>query len=479
MTLKQQIKDAKLLLGVHPGCRIVCKRKKKAPVKTKVMTSLEKPKGNEDEEALRKIEKANYIIRTEKPRVFDKDSEVKKTEKSDKDILKLIEDVIKKEIGKDIKQIEKVDKEKKILKDVETQTINEIVKEVDNDVIIRDIHMDEMNKVKKEFSNFRDAVGREYEHKEEKEGKEDEIIRKLKIENEIFRDAANAANDAAHKAQQKLKKETQSKNILSSTLNTISNLGKERIDERDRDKQETKENLLKLQQEIKNAQDELSFEIESRNANSHKATELRQLIRALKEEEHQFLQEEILGPRSSSSSSSLDRFIGQGKIGTGMTDQELDHIMKDEPYYQNCISADEIHTLKPAKKMEFIINTDIKSGPGKHWCACYIDIDGEKEIDYYDPLADDPTERFRHDIQKYLIDKLDPKTLLKFKINKVIDQRSDTDTCGLMCVNFLKKRNRGINFKDATGYKEPHINKTEKFEKEANLIRKQAGFGFI
>ncbi len=447
MTLKQQIKDAKLLLGLNPGCRIVCKRKKvktKTEVKVPVMTSLEKTKGLIDEE-LGKAERANYIIRTEKPRVFERSGEATKVEKTEKEILKSVEDIIKREVD-DLLKVKK--SENKILKDVETQTINEI----------------------------------QQEFKEEKEGKEDEV-RKLKIENEIFRDAANAANDALHRTQKDLSNQKDLKNILSNRLKSIRSDEKDKEREIERDRDETKESLLKLQNEINNAEDELRFEIESRNGRSHKASELRGLIKALKEEEKEFLQEEILGPRSSSSSSSsstqLDRFIGSGKIGTGMTDQEIDTIMKDEPNYQNCISADEIHTLKPHKKMEFIINTDVKSGPGKHWCACFIDVDGEKEIDYYDPLADDPTERFRHDIQKYVIDKLDPQTLLKFKINKVIDQRSDTDTCGLMCINFLRKRNRGVSFKEATGYKEPHINKTKQFEKEATEIRRSAGFGYI
>lgn len=462
MTLKQQIKDAKLLLGLHPGCHIVCKRKKKAQVETKVMTSKEKPKGNEDEEALRKIERANYIIRTEKPRIFETEGKIKKIEKSEQEILKLVEDIIKKEVGVQ-KQIlrnteePKINIENKILRDVETQTVEEIRKERTIEEELDELQR--INREERENKEVKDIIKREIESLKKDVTEEDELDRRI---NELKK-GQNYNID-------KINRQLENTQIINDILIN-------RIDEQEIDKKETKENLLILQNEIRQAEDELN--LEGKNSRSHDASELRKLIKALKEEEHELLQEEILGPRSSSSSTQLDKFIGSGKIGSGMTDQELDHIMKDEPYYQNCISADEIDTLKPHKKMEFIINTDVKSGPGKHWCACYIDIDGEKEVDYYDPLADDPTERFRHDIQKYIIDELDPKTLLKFKINKVIDQRSDTDTCGLMCVNFLKKRNRGINFKKATGYEEPHINKTKQFEKEAMEIRRSAGFGYI
>ncbi len=387
MTLKQQIKDAKLLLGLNPGCHIVCKRKKKAPVQTKVMTSKEKTEGLIDDE-LRKAEKANYIIRTEKPRIFETEGKIKKIEKSEQEILNLVENIIKKEVGiqKQILQNREEPIINKVLKDVETQTINEIVRDE--------------NKAQQELKDR--AINSQIAKLENIQ-----MGRPMRLRKEVF-DEMMKFEDI---------------------------LGEQ-------------ENLLEEEKEP------------GRRKEIHES--INNISKALKDLHLEY-----------------DKFKGSGKVGTGMTDQELDYIMKDEPYYQNCISADEINTLKPHKKMEFIINTDPKSGPGKHWCACFIDIDGEKEIDYYDPLADDPTERFKHDIQKYLVDKLDPKTLLKFKINKVVDQRSDTDTCGLMCVNFLKKRNRGVSFKDATGYVEPHINKTKQFEKEAMEIRRSAGFGYI
>lgn len=164
--------------------------------------------------------------------------------------------------------------------------------------------------------------------------------------------------------------------------------------------------------------------------------------------------------------------VGRGEIGTGMSDYEINMMMKNIPNYQPCISSDEISTLIPRKKMCFIMNLDPSSKGGSHWVAVYIDTIKDQEVDYYDPLSDPPTASFSHDI-KNLIDRLNPSTLLKYKINTVRNQKATTDTCGYMCINFLNKRNHGISFKDATGYIEPHIDNSDIYEKEADKIRFQ------
>ncbi len=521
MTLKQQIKDAKLLLGLHPGCRIVCKRKKKVGVPLKL--KLEKTEGLKNEE-LQKAEKANYIIRTEK---------AKKNELTEKEILKIVSDTIAAEINKN-KPVLTPPVKTNLQGNIPDKIINNVIDELKEDIdnFIKNEQLDPHNIIKyqskeiEDLKNSKDIAElklKKFKNLEAIEKNEadrlikylDNNIKDLNKNIELEKELNNIKMIEAEKdrlEKEKIKEEEKK-------LKQLMKAEEYRKEQRDLERAgitKKKEEDRKLNKDIKEITNDAIRMLEQAADKSLKEAKERQLIKEdledfnrnrNKEDEEEIIElnrirdinrrrmEARMNETSSEEEKTLneierlankadslginDFFNGSGKVGTGMTDQELDHIMRNEPYYQNCISADEINTLKPHKKMEFIINTDPKSGPGKHWCACFIDIDGDQSVEYYDPLADDPTERFKHDIQKYVIDKLDPKTLLKFKINKVIDQRSDTDTCGLMCVNFLKKRNRGVSFKNATGYIEPHINKTKQFEKEARDIRRTAGFGFI
>lgn len=379
MTVEQQIKDAKKLLGLHPGCRIVCKRKPKAKAKTGTKT-LESVK-NLEGEVLRKAEKANYIIRTQKEN------------KIRSDIEKLAD-----KLASALKDDKKDDKEVERLK-------------------------------------------KQYKQKED----------------EMYRYALTAA-DKLDKTRKELKDEKERVKVLEDEMEAVETYV-EHVDEPERLKRIKKDKEAELQRDVTEAM----------------------LLSTIQEiEQNRILQENILEESLPKKTiSDLEEYMrGSGSVGTGMSDHELDEIMKDEPYYQKCISIDEIHTLKPEPKMEFIMNKSPSTTEGSHWVACYIDTKDECEVDYYDPLADPPQEEFTRDI-KSIIDKLNPDKLLKFKINSVRNQKNSTDTCGIQCVNFLRKRNRGISFKDATGYVEPKIDNSDKYEAEARKIRKQSGFGFI
>eukprot|EP01133_Synstelium_polycarpum_P014519 gene14519-17139_t len=67
--------------------------------------------------------------------------------------------------------------------------------------------------------------------------------------------------------------------------------------------------------------------------------------------------------------------------------------------------------------MSFVMNLDTHDKPGSHWVSCYIDADGDKTVEYYDSFGEDPTDDFMKSI-KGVINKINPDTYLKFKVNK-------------------------------------------------------------
>lgn len=181
----------------------------------------------------------------------------------------------------------------------------------------------------------------------------------------------------------------------------------------------------------------------------------------------------------------LDEFKmdGEGKAGKGdtdyggMYDHQIESAMDHIKNFQGVIAADEIPLLKIKPNMSFVMNTDPRSKPGEHWVCCYIDSSGpDKSINYYDPFGDQPSDLFMKDIKK-VVDKLNPKHMLRFKVNEVKNQDVNSDNCGWHCINFLRKRADGESFKEATGFKQQDNSK--EMEKEAEQIKKQEGFGYL
>jgi hypothetical protein len=111
------------------------------------------------------------------------------------------------------------------------------------------------------------------------------------------------------------------------------------------------------------------------------------------------------------------------------------------------------------------LSPDYKTGT--HWVAVYIDTKNDMSIEYYDPFGDDPPHRFLKDI-KLIIKKLHSNIYLKLKINKIKDQRANSNNCGYHSINFLLDRYNNIPFKETTGYSE-----IMKSEKKANKLKEQ------
>jgi hypothetical protein len=146
---------------------------------------------------------------------------------------------------------------------------------------------------------------------------------------------------------------------------------------------------------------------------------------------------------------------GAGKIEGGLMNTEIDDMMKSTKSFKGSIPADMIHTLPSNKVMNFIINKDKSGQPGSHWCCVYIDTIYDKEICYYDPLGNPPSKEVENDL-KELVKRINPRHKLKYKVNTMRNQKNNTDTCGFMCMRFLKDMIRGDSFKKATGYCNKH-----------------------
>jgi len=155
---------------------------------------------------------------------------------------------------------------------------------------------------------------------------------------------------------------------------------------------------------------------------------------------------------------------GKRSLMTGLYNDQIDDMLRHEPKYFGCISRDEIHKLQldDNGKYGFVYNTVPSNKPTKydgHWRAIYIDLDDGKSIDHYDSFGE-PAEE---DIQNQIGTLLKPFNLpyyLKWKDNKIVNQRSNSSNCGFFCVNFLQDRFEGIPFVDSTGYS--NANKAEK-----------------
>lgn len=180
-----------------------------------------------------------------------------------------------------------------------------------------------------------------------------------------------------------------------------------------------------------------------------------------------------------------EEFHGEGGGAGGLYDYEIEEIMK--PYrpfgFLGVISSDEIPTLinkvkkfnemklyQKGDRFSFIMNLDPHTKPGSHWVACFIDPDFDRAIEYYDSYARDPPENFWRDMKK-LIDFIDPPTLLKVKINRIVDQMNTTNTCGFFAIKFLHDRYAGIPFKGASGY-DKKIDEWKNREEGEKLIQK-------
>jgi hypothetical protein len=129
-------------------------------------------------------------------------------------------------------------------------------------------------------------------------------------------------------------------------------------------------------------------------------------------------------------------------------DDEIADYFSNSPHFAGVIACDQIPDLPNKIPMGFVMNTDPSHMPGQHWVACYINGDS---VEYFDPLADPPTEETVVEIKKKL-DQMRIPILMKFKVNKIVQQHGNSAHCGYHCIRFLDDRFNGIPFPLSTRY---------------------------
>ena len=165
-----------------------------------------------------------------------------------------------------------------------------------------------------------------------------------------------------------------------------------------------------------------------------------------------------------------------GKEDGGLYDDQIESVMDQykNKGFKGVYAIDEISKIPVSDKMGVVLNLDKSNQPGSHWVALYIDADDDQSVEYYDSYGEDPPESLMRDI-KYLVNKIDPSTYLKFKINRIKQQSESSDNCGVFAMKFLMDRFNGKKFKECTGYSD-----VTNSEKKANKMRKQLEkFGYL
>lgn len=240
---------------------------------------------------------------------------------------------------------------------------------------------------------------------------------------------------------------------------------------REEDKRKRRETERQLREEEKRFEEQQRRLMENKNIQEH--TEDEKKLEDKKEQEKN-IEEQTEDEKK--------KFIeGSGKFDPvkGLSNLQIDEIMKKYPNYIDTISHDEIKTkilpkILPKSKGCFIINTDPKSKGGQHWQAVLFDASygGSKSIEFFDSYGDEIDPGLQRDL-KAIAEKLDANTYLKLKENKIKLQNDRSSNCGFFCVQFLIDRLRGKPFREASGFDE-----SIKGENEIEKFKTQHGYGF-
>lgn len=149
------------------------------------------------------------------------------------------------------------------------------------------------------------------------------------------------------------------------------------------------------------------------------------------------------------------------KLPALWSDQIEDYFDK-YPHFAGTIAADEIDELPNNIPMGFIMNTNDRDNDDMgHWVATYINGDS---TEYYDPLGDPPNKKYISDIKKKL-ESMHIPILMKFKVNMVKDQHSNSQHCGYHCIRFLDDRFNNIDYPMTTRY---NTKASEKINNDSN-----------
>jgi hypothetical protein len=127
--------------------------------------------------------------------------------------------------------------------------------------------------------------------------------------------------------------------------------------------------------------------------------------------------------------------------------------------FKNCSVSSDLckinlkqHIDKGENKLAMVFNTDDSKGPGQHWIALYVDIDGfnlesQPGIYFFDSFATKPMKEVKELIEKI---KTQGSEVNKEFIVTVNDKalQKNTFSCGFYCMHFLENMINEIPFKE-------------------------------
>jgi len=168
--------------------------------------------------------------------------------------------------------------------------------------------------------------------------------------------------------------------------------------------------------------------------------------------EHEDEIDEVMGERKLGLSEFSQEGLGKYSTDQGLSTNQINTIMKKHKNFIGTVPRDKVFKLKnyvkPGDSVGFVINTDPASKPGKHWVGVYIN---PNSVNYFDSFGRPCPSDIRLQL-KYIVDKMKPKTLQKFKENRIKLQAVNTNNCGFFVMKFLKDMFSGKPFIEATPF---------------------------
>ena len=149
--------------------------------------------------------------------------------------------------------------------------------------------------------------------------------------------------------------------------------------------------------------------------------------------------------------------VGGGMANKGLSNQQIDKIMKDEDGWRGVFALDTLKDFKPfdgrkasskQKKMSIIINTMPFPEDG-HWVSLRME---PGVLEYYDPLGRPPSKEMMTEIRRLSkgLKKRDGSKV-QIKINRIRHQGGSLN-CGYFAIKQLMDRQAGKTWKESTEY---------------------------
>lgn len=121
-------------------------------------------------------------------------------------------------------------------------------------------------------------------------------------------------------------------------------------------------------------------------------------------------------------------------ITHGLFMGDIESILKKIPGFLGVFHLENLKNIEAPASNNKIISFIILHK--SHYRAVIIDMKNTHSLMYYDPFGRPPEKETKLELYKIIIKYL-PRYLLKYKINRVNNQRSNSQNCGLLALGFI------------------------------------------